>query len=101
MVIVAVCLIVLGAMVGASRAVKARLPERARIPMQWDLRGRPTWSVRPLVGLAFTPMLYAAVLGAVLLIDRRQPAIIALVALGFLLAHLLHLRLVLRYTTGT
>ena len=70
--------------------VDRRLRRHARIPMQWNFQGRPTWTAPRVIGLAFTPVLAAIVLP--LLATQDWPTVL-FVAAAFVAVHAVHLRL--------
>ena len=94
-----------------SWAASQEISPDATIPMQWGLNGKPTWRASRRLGLLFTPFI-AAITGILLsfLVHHRpiglahdltlellNLSIIRVgVAVAFVLAHILHLSLVLR-----
>lgn len=95
-------------MIWLSRRAAHRLPPAARIPMQWGLDGKPTWTASRAVGLWFTPVLGGSMLGVIAALlrldvpttDATTPAIAVtvqvIVAASFVGAHFLHLRWALK-----
>lgn len=95
-------------MIWTSLRAGRRLPDHARIPMQWGLDGKPTWTAPRAVGLWFTPVLGGLILGFVAALlwlgapttDATRPDaavfVQLLVAASLAGAHFLHLRHVLR-----
>ena len=81
--------------VNASR----RFRDIQQFPMQWDLKGRPTWTTPRWVALGFTPVIALAVVTAVVVIRHRQGnnagAVqdAAVVSVIMLLAHVFYLHL--------
>jgi len=71
------------------------LRHHARIPMQWNFRGRPTWTAPRAIGLAFTPVLAAIVLALGVARNEDGP-ILLLVAAAFVAVHVIHLWLAAR-----
>jgi hypothetical protein len=73
------------------------LPKDARVPMQWDLAGKPTWKAPKLIAVLFSPILSLFVLSAFSFASASNPqkveAILPLVAGAFLVVHVLHLAL--------
>lgn len=76
-----------------------------RLPMQWGLDGKVTWTAPRRVALWFTPVLSALVMAGIaapLVLAKVPPkphgaVTLALVAGGFLFAHALHLHLLKRH----
>lgn len=96
-----VALALVGLMAALSLAAARRLTA-PRLPMQWGLRGQVNWTAprRLALGftpapLGFTPALAAAVVGLAWWGDPAAP--LGAIAGGFLVAHLLHLGLLLRW----
>ncbi len=101
-------IIALSVMVWLSRRAGRRFPADARIPMQWGLDGKPTWTAPRGIGLWFAPILAVIVLGFVAVVLRQAaptteataaagPVTVQIVvAASFVGAHFLHLRSVLR-----
>ena len=71
------------------------LQTQPRLPMQWGLGGSPTWSAPRRISLAFMPGLGALVLLA-MACEGESVGLMLVVAAAFVLAHGLHLALVLR-----
>ena len=95
--IYAFCAAVISAIALASAIAATKLPPADRLPMQWGLTGKPTWSAPRTVALAFTPILAILVTGFVFVVAGAATKAAAIVATAFLATHLLHLRLVYRH----
>ena len=70
------------------------IPKGARLPMQWDFRGRPTWTAPATAALLFTPAVAALVLGLTLFLAGARPEvarILVLQAMVFVAVHALYL----------
>ena len=89
-------ILILLATIAASLVASAKLPQADRLPMNWGLTSRPTWSAPRRVALSFTPVLAVLTTGFMMLIAPRDAASAALVAAAFLAAHLLHIWLIKR-----
>ena len=68
---------------------------RDRLPMQWGIGGRATWSLPKAWALAFTPLLAALCLAFALALSADSWAL-WVVGLLFVGVHLLHVALVAR-----
>lgn len=83
------------AMLAISAIAFLILPAGARVPMQWDLRGQPTWKAPKLVAVLFSPALALLVLSLAGLASAGNPqkaeAVLPLIAGAFLIFHVLHL----------
>lgn len=77
------------AMIGLSLLAVLRMPSGARVPMQWDFRGKPTWTAPLWLAVSFTPAVATFVL-AIFSIAALGSAVPSLAAL-FLVIHALHL----------
>jgi hypothetical protein len=84
-----------------------RFRNRKRLPMQWSLGGHVTWTAPRRVALVFTPALAALVLiGTAVAVqvsgdpkpgqEGFGPPVMLLMAVAFLGAHALHLRMISR-----
>ena len=89
--IIAFSVAVIAAMVAASFIANRRLPPAERLPMQWGISGRPTWSAPRLAALGFTPVLTLVTLAVIYLAAGGQLPGGTVVIIAFLAAHLLHL----------
>jgi hypothetical protein len=85
------------AMLAISGIALLLFPKGARVPMQWDLRGQPTWSAPKIIGVLFSPMLALCVLSFAAYSSASDPqkvtSVLPLIAGVFLVAHVLHLAL--------
>jgi hypothetical protein len=79
------------AMLALSGVACMMFPPGARVPMQWGLDGKPTWTAPKLIGVLFSPALALLVLTLVSANDSQKMK--SLTAIGFLVVHLLHLAL--------
>jgi hypothetical protein len=81
-----------------------RAPIGSHAPMQWGFDGKPTWRAPRLVAALFTPTLAALVLAASAMTkDVGDPgvlAVVAAVALVFVVIHAGHLHFALRDVNG-
>ncbi len=88
-----------------SLAFARRVPAGMKLPMQWGLDRRPTWAASPAFAMSFTPLLAAFTLTPFTLAslwvepDARLTfrLVTALVCLGFIAGHTLHLYLLARW----
>ncbi|MDP1873861.1 hypothetical protein [Phenylobacterium sp.] len=93
------------ALAAMSLALARRVPAGAKLPMQWGFKGLPNWSAPREIALSFTPLLAAFTLTPFTLAslwvepDERLTfrIVLALVCLGFIVAHALHLYLLARW----
>lgn len=92
--------LILLALVAASLIAWLILPKADRLPMNWGLSGRPTWTAPRVMALTFTPALALVTTGVILLIAPGDVGFAAVVALAFLAAHLVHLWLIRRQLGG-
>ena len=86
-------------LVAISVGANQRLGNLTEIPMQWGLDGKPIWYAPRRLALAFTPAIGAIVLVAVALktvVAHGKPGTILVVAAAIVLAHLLHLAIMVR-----
>lgn len=85
------------AMLAISGVAYLLLPRGARVPMQWDLAGKPTWTAPKLIAVLFSPILSLFVLLGTSFASASNPqkveAILVLIAGVFLVVHVLHLAL--------
>ncbi|NDV01983.1 DUF1648 domain-containing protein [Pseudoroseicyclus tamaricis] len=88
---VAVCAAVILAMIAASFIANRRLPPADRLPMQWGVSGRPTWSAPRLAALSFMPALAVVTIAVIYVASGGALPGGAVVIVAFLAAHLLHL----------
>lgn len=95
--IYAVCAFGILAIIMSSVVAGRKLPTAARLPMQWGLNGKPTWSAPRTAALTFTPVLAIIVTGFVFCVAGTATYIAAIVVIAFFAAHLLHLWLVYRH----
>lgn len=95
--IYAFCATVILAIILSSVVAGRKLPTAARLPMQWGLNGKPTWSAPRTAALTFTPVLAIITTGFVIFVAGAEPHIAAIVTIAFLAAHLLHLWLAYRH----
>lgn len=97
-----ITVLVLAAM---SLAFARRVPPGMKLPMQWGLKGLPTWSAPREIALSITPLLAAVTLTpftlASLWVDPEERLtfriVLALVCLVYIAVHGLHLSLVRRW----
>jgi hypothetical protein len=69
-------------------------PKGARVPMQWGLDGKPTWTAPKPIGVLFSPILSLLVLSFASASDpQKVTSILPMIAGAFLVAHVLHLAL--------
>ncbi|MEQ1865375.1 MAG: hypothetical protein ABL996_12105 [Micropepsaceae bacterium] len=89
-----------------SLAALSKLPADARLPMQWGVRGKPTWFASRGVALGFTPALACTVFAIMLtpgVVDGEailKPALSAslnFVAGVFVVVHLVHIWFAIRH----
>ena len=80
-----------------SIAANRKFRDRDRLPKQWSLNGTVNWSAPRHIALAFTPLLATVVLFTIAKMLAGEPDTefwtLIVVALAFVGAHLLHLRL--------
>lgn len=94
----------IAALVGMSLRANRRFVEEDRLPMQWSFTGSVNWTAPRFLALSFTPALAAIVLSVVTIgtiVSAPRPGqegleipTVILIALGFIGAHALHLRLI-------
>lgn len=97
-----ITVLVLAAM---SLAMARRVPAGTKLPMQWGLKGLPTWSAPREIALSITPLLAAFTLTpftlASLWVEPEERLtfriVLALVCLVYIAAHGLHLYLLSRW----
>jgi hypothetical protein len=77
------------AMVCLSLVAALRMPSGARVPMQWDFRGKPIWTAPVWLAVSFTPAVAVLIL-AVFSLTAMSLALPSLASL-FLGIHALHL----------
>ncbi|WP_374470138.1 hypothetical protein [Phenylobacterium sp.] len=102
----AVTLVAVACLTAMSVRADRRFGMERRLPMQWLLDGTVTWTAPRPVALAFTPVLAAgclACMAALSIFLKPRPGqehlalpVHVLVALVFVAAHALHLRLIQR-----
>ena len=102
----AVTLMAVALLTAMSLRGERRFREARRLPMQWSLNGSVRWTAPRRIALAFTPVLAAACLAFITILTTllevrpgQQQLVLPLhvvVALVFLGAHALHLRLIQR-----
>ena len=93
------------ALAAMSLAFARRAPAGMKLPMQWGLKGVPTWSAPRGIALSFTPLLAAFTLMPFSLAslwvepDERLTfrLVLAFVSLVYLAVHALHLHLLRRW----
>ncbi|MDP1989199.1 MAG: hypothetical protein Q8K44_18370 [Phenylobacterium sp.] len=93
------------ALAAMSLAFARRAPAGMKLPMQWSLKGVPTWSAPRGIALSFTPLLAAFTLMPFSLAslwvepDERLTfrLVLAFVSLVYLAVHALHLHLLRRW----
>ncbi|WP_028956173.1 hypothetical protein [Sulfitobacter sp. 20_GPM-1509m] len=95
--IYAFCASVILAIIFSSVVAGNKFPTAARLPMQWGLNGKPTWSAPRTAALTFTPVLAIIVTGFLIVVAGAATHIAAIVVILFFAAHLLHLWLVYRH----
>lgn len=85
------------AMLAISAIAGLILPAGAQVPMQWDLRGQPTWRAPKLIALMFSPILSLMLMSGVALTSASDPqkveSILLLIAGLFLVVHVFHIAL--------
>lgn len=91
----AVAAAAIAVMAAVSLLFAPRFPRDARVPMQWDLRGKPTWTAPVWLAVSFVPAL-ALVILAVFAIAAKD-ALLPFLAIIFLVIHALHLSLAARH----
>lgn len=78
-----------------SAVVLSKLPPGSKIPMQWDLSGRPTWYAPKYVGVWFSPMLAVLIIGvtnyAASTVQTVKPGIFVIMSLSFIVFHAIHM----------
>lgn len=79
-----------------STGANRRLADLTELPMQWGLRGKPTWGAPRRMALAFTPNIGAISLLAVASKTTASPGLTLVAAAAFISAHILHLALTFR-----
>ncbi len=97
-----ITVLVLAAM---SLAFARRVPAGMKLPMQWGLKGLPTWSAPRDIALSITPLLAALTLTpftlASLWVEPDEQLafrlVLALVSLAYIAVHALHLYLLSRW----
>lgn len=93
------------ALAAMSLAFARRVPAGMKLPMQWGLDRKPTWSAPRGIALAITPLLAAFTLTPFSLAslwvepDERLEfrLVLALVSLAYIAVHALHLYLMTRW----
>jgi len=93
------------ALAAMSLALARRVPAETRLPMQWGIKGLPTWSAPRDIALSITPLLAAFTLTPFTLAslwvepDERLTfrIVLALVCLVYVAVHGLHLYLLSRW----
>ena len=85
------------AMIVLSIAAFLLVPRGARVPMQWGVTGKPTWTLAPGFAVLFVPLFAAAVLAALSLLNSAARASLPSLAMLFLLIHAVHLFFAVRY----
>ncbi|WP_156840315.1 hypothetical protein [Novosphingobium aquimarinum] len=103
-----ICIAALSALILLSVRADHRFRHLERLPMQWSLQGKPTWSAPRKLALAFTPGLAAVILTAVVVsVATLEPhpgqegleiPVVFLVALSLVATHLFHLWMLDRKT---
>lgn len=77
-------------------------PRGARLPMQWGVNGKPTWTAATPIAVLFTPTVAAIVL-APLVVFGDSPAmrtVLPAIAMLFLVIHAAHLYFALRHVAA-
>lgn len=79
-----------------------RFGELERLPMQWGLSGHVNWTAPRVLALAFVPVLYALLAGALILAANNNPEKYTAKSVGTVLvvliaAQILHLWLIDQY----
>lgn len=85
------------AMLAISGIAYLLFPAGARVPMQWGLDGKPTWTAPKLIGVLFSPILSLLVLSGATFASasnlQKVAAILPIISGVFLVVHVLHLAL--------
>lgn len=68
------CILVIGAMFAHALRLRPALPADARLPMQWSLTGRPTWTAPRDIGLFFLPAFSMLTLGFMAALFALMPS---------------------------
>lgn len=68
-----VSVIVVVALALLARRAEARLPGAARLPMQWGVTGRVTWTAPRRLALAFMPVTAGVLMGFVTILTMTVP----------------------------
>ena len=71
-------------------------PGQKRLPMQWNLKGEPTWTLPRPLALGFTPALGIIALTGLAHSRSVDLSVLLTVACGVILAHALHIFLLAR-----
>jgi hypothetical protein len=92
--------VIIFAMLALSFLAGIRLPKDARLPMQWDWRGRPTWTASTWFAVLFTPALATAVAAFVFAVaQEKAPGLAGGIMLLFLVVHVVHLFFAARHVS--
>jgi hypothetical protein len=88
-------------MIVMSIRANERFADTRRLPMQWSVSGAVTWTAPRLFALAFTPLLAAVILLATAIAsvtltprpgqESYVAPVVAIISLGFVATHALHL----------
>lgn len=89
----------IGATVAAMLAISGiaylLFPKGARVPMQWDLAGKPTWTAPKLIGVLFSPILSLLALSFATYVSagdlQKVAPVLPMISGLFLVVHVIHL----------
>jgi uncharacterized membrane protein len=71
----ALCIISLALICSTSLTAWNKMPKDAKIPMQWNTKGEPTWRAGKTVGLLFVPIMATVILFVPTILGTTRTAV--------------------------